>query len=528
MKQHYERLIIYMEKHSKIIDALSEVFTTGFTEIYNKFDKAKRDILLEYSNNFFRKWYYSSFIDNTELSPAFLADAANDKDTLFYPVIGYSDTGIDINTYEFSISDHPFLSDIRAIANSIEGIVKFDEGFNISEEFYNGIKHNISMADKRYVEYIFILGLEMGIFEKMPSVGITAVRRGKRYNDILNMPERDIFSLVIDKAVYIAADSLSESFLGEYYDIQSKDIENWLKDPVPIDAIFNDFFDEIGLGAEAMESLLSGGADEMDRMISMISFRLGLRFDKWFLTPFGYYLRLIDPCYLCSFSFYDELAFFMETLKSCEDIEEKDIMDAAVYSPCTSYRLTKLGADMLNAVYEKDHAKILDTVSPEEIVRIVAEGSKNEVEELISKAIPQYDLVTLRISDFSKEKLWLDIDISAESTLDHLHLYMLYIFGREALFCQSFMFYKLPKSPFTEYTPSYMEERGPKTDSTRIKELLGEGEECFYKAVFYSEGIDDVALEAKITCKKIFPCKKGYDHPRISKLCKRLNEDKNR
>lgn len=518
---------MHMEKNSKIIDTLIEIFISGFRDIYEIIDEKDKTCLFDYINNFFRKWYYSSFIDNSELSPAFLAAASNNDKYPLYPVIGAADSGIAIHTYEYSLDKHPFLADFRLIAKKVAGIVKLDEDFNISDEFFDEIKNHISIADRRYAEYIILTGIEAEIFEKMPSVGVTAIKLSDEAEEIFKRKDRDILLLLIESAMDMAASNLSEKFLGEYYEIEWEDIALWLSKPMPIDVIFNECYDEMGVGAEAMASFLSGDADDIDRAISVNSFRRGLNFDKWFLTPFGYYFRLIEPCYLCEFSFYDELEFFMDAYIDSNGFKVREVMDAALYSPCTSYRITRLGAEMFETEYKKCSSDIFDKITPEDIINVIAEGSIKDVENLISMTSPKYDIITLRISNFSKEKLWLDIDIAADSSLDYLHLYISYIFRREVLFCHSFRFYKLPASPFTEYTPSYLGERGPKTDNTTIKEILDENEECFYEAVFYGKN-EDFTARAKITHKKISLCKKGYDYPRISKLCKKLKEEQNK
>ena len=193
-----------MEKKKKIIDDIIKIFVSCFNEVYENTNKKDRKCLLEYINNFFRKWYYSSFIDNSELSPAFLVQGANDDKYPYYPVIGSSDKDINIRIYEYSPEEHPFLRDLRTISQSIDEIVKFDEELNISDEFFNTVKNNISIGDKRYVEYIFQIGMDMGIFEKMPSVGITAVRLGADSDIIMELDSRELFTLIVETAVDIA------------------------------------------------------------------------------------------------------------------------------------------------------------------------------------------------------------------------------------------------------------------------------------------------------------------------------------
>lgn len=494
----------------KNIEKLCSVFFDNFNDLYGNYNKKNREYILKYINCFFKKWYYSTLIDNTELSPAFLVNKGGGDKKAVYPVLYVNNDKPDINILEYGIDDHPFLRDIRKAAELTGDVVRLNEDRTVTDRIFAQLKDSISICDKEYMDYIFMIGVEAGIFEQMPSLGVTALKLSENSHKYLSMNNRDMLAYIINAAMNIAAEQLSCYFMGSYCTVKWADIALWLSEPKTVDEIFSKYYYN-GREIPDISEVIDDFA-QMSRTVYADSFMLGLNIDKWFLTPFGYYLRLIDPCYLCNFSYYDEMEFFMAVHKEVQ--EHGGTMDPALYSPCTFYRLTELGAELYDTK-DNDSFKesvIFETIEPNEVIDILARGKKEEYEKLYRLSIPKFNVMKIRIEPEDHTDKWFETEINVKVSLSYVHIYISHLFENELMVGQFFRFYKLPDSPFTQYKPSYLEQRGPKTDTTTMEELLEAGEECYYE----TELFDGSKVTYKITNLKISRRDQNIEYPHIT------------
>ena len=112
---------------------------------------------------------------------------------------------------------------------------------------------------------------------------------------------------------------------------------------------------------------------------------------------------------------------------------------------------------------------------------------------------PDLTIYTLKVMD-NKSKRSFSIKVREDMTLDVLNANIANAFKTSFIICQSYRFYKLPKSPFTEYTPSFMGLRGPHTEDTMIKDVLDLGEEFYYEIVKLNK---DEELDSEIFTVKL-------------------------
>ncbi len=497
----------------KNIEKLCAVFFDKFNEIYEKYSKNKKKQIIGYVNCFFRKWYYSTFIENTELTSAFLVEMTGSRDKNLYPVLCAEGESFGINILEYSLDDHPLVRDMRAIAELSANVVRIGEDFEATSEVLEQLKGNISLWDREYISYLFMLGMEAEIFEKMPSLGVTALRLSDGAGKYLSMNNRELFEWLLDKAINLSAKYLSCFFMGGYCEIEHQDVVKWLSEPMPIDAIFSEYYDG-GQGFSEISDIMNGEKDDASMSFSADSFLLGLNIDKWFLTPFGYYFRLIDPCYLCPYSYYDELEFFLAVQKETE--KDGGYMDSALYAPCTYYRFTAAGALLFGADKESNVGKnyLFDVKAPEEVIDILSSENTEEYARLSELSVPVYDVMTIRVEYTEDTDIWLEAELSVNAGLNYVHIYISYLFGTAFSEEQPFRFYKLPESPFTEYKPSFLGGRGPKTEKTTLKELLEIGESCYYE----TEIENDIKATYKITNIDIKQRSRDEEYPLVVRV----------
>lgn len=502
---------------NEIIAILNEYFLFMYENVYKCIKVTGKNCLVKYVSAFFRKWYYSTLVDDTVITPAYIAEYGTDEDNV-YPVIKSGSVSrigsLSINNIKYSIEKHPICSDFKAVVNAFRsGIVLNDE----LQMDFSDIKNigDITTYDVEYITYLIMLGIDLGYIEKMPSVGVAMYCTAKKADDIDNENNRDLLSDMVDAAITISASYLSDDFMGERYNITDDMIKEWLVSPKPVDKLFEKAYGEIAL--EISESISVEDMGNMERAITAKTYARGIVMDKWFLTPFSYYFRFIDTTYMYEYSFYDEMTFLLNSLKSNEDYYEDAIINSAIYSPCTKYKLSKLGSEFFEVEYDSTVPYIFTKMSINDIVNAAINPSIGDRYKILNFYEPEYNVYDLIISDAENEKLQFGIEVRENTTLDILHNYIVGIFKDTFIMCSSYRFYKEPESPFTEYTPEFMGLRGRHTENTEISTVFGEGEEeCCYEIVLLSDYDKTQIRKLNIRLKSISKNKPGEIYPRMS------------
>ncbi|MDO4300226.1 MAG: hypothetical protein Q4D26_02405 [Clostridia bacterium] len=502
---------------NSIIDVLNKSFLMEFESIYKSIRIKGKGCLIEYISAFFRKWYYSALIEDTIITPNCIAEYGAGAEYV-YPVIKSKTINrigsLNISNIKYSLDNHPICFDFRGLVENFKNGIALDADFKMD---FCDIKKidNITNYDSNYITYLFMLGMDLGYIEKMPSVGVSMYCTTGTADELDSISNKDLLIKLTEAAIKISASFLSDDFMGENYIVTESVIREWLKNPEPIDKIFEEAYGEIAL--EISDSILIEDMDEMERLITAKTYARGIILDKWFLTPFSYYFRFIDTTYMYEFSFYDEMMFLINAVETNKVFKEETIIDSAVYSPCTMYKLSKLGSDYFEIEYEDKIPYIFKNMKAEDILDAAIGNYEDGRFKILNAYEPEFDVYNLRITD-AENDLWFNLEVKENMTLDNLHVYITNIFQTPVIICQSYRFYKLPASPFTEYTPRFMEMRGPHTEDNTVKGLLDIGEECYYEVVLLSKSDKLESRTINIKLKDIIRNKSGVPYPRIGEV----------
>ncbi len=467
------------------IKKLCGIFFENFNQVYKECSREEKRYISEYKNFFFKKWYYSTLVENSDLTPAYLVRQAEKGRNMVYPVLGKTGNNrLQAELYEYSIKDHPSARDFRIIAKKAENGIRMDETFTIKDEFFADLKGKLTLYDKSYVGYLIQLGIEMNVYEEMPSVGVIAFKLGSDAKKYMSMDNETLFKNIVDAAIKVASHFLTGYIINVYCEIKPEDVAMWLTEPISLDNIYDNYFCGNTEEEYMVEKLLENGMSD-ERQPTLVSYVFGTNIDRWFLTPFGYYFRLIDPFYLCRFSCYDEIKFFLSAWREGKKHNFERFSEAAVYSPCSYYRLTEIGMDMFGSesiVSEKEN-RIFEELDADSIIDILCIGDRGGYEKISELSAPVFDICTLRIENTDIPEIWAEIEIPAMSNLNFIHLCIYFMFGSRSDEEYDFRFYKLPESPFTEYRPVSDDKNTKGTGTTLIGDILDEGEECYYETI---------------------------------------------
>ncbi len=504
--------------NDQILDKINLYFLVSFEYVYNDIKIKGKTNLLKYVSAFFRKWYYSTLIEDTVITPCYIAEYGADTNDL-YPVLKNNSVkrigSMDIYNLKFSIENHPICNDFKAVVRA------FRKGIALNDELqmeFEDIKKigDITSFDIEYIDYLTMIGIDLGYIEKMPSVSVSMFCSSKKADTLEYEDNEKLLYEMAGAAIKISSTYLSDDFMGERYDVTMDMIKNWLVNPIPVDKIFEDAYGEIAL--EISETMTAEDMDDMERAITAKAYARGVVIDKWFLTPFSYYFRFINTTYMYEYSFEEELNYFVNVLHTGDDYYVDAIINSAIYSPCTIYKLSRLGAEFFGVEADNETPYIFKNMSGDEVLDAALLGDEKERQNILALYEPEFNVYDLKIVDMENPDCSFNFVVRENMTLDLLHNYITNIFRTPVILCQGYRFYKLPESPFTEYTPEFMHQRGPNTESTSVGDLLHEGEECYYEIIML--GKDDICESRYMNIKleAISLNEKGIVYPLIGNI----------
>jgi len=475
-------------------------------------------------------------VENTYLTPANLFESLNrqynrppdlSSNVKLRPASTY--TGLDFPLQEYNKNNHPVVADFRVIIDLCQPDIDLTEENQMPDDLAIKAAKSLHMDDPYYASFLLDLALEMELLVKIPSIHANRhqlVRGIEKHMDSLS--DDEIFEKIVQTALRHASRSLSEivPIPGPLFDEEY--IISILEEPVETDMIFQRLFDNIGADMDMEELVGLDWFEELDMMdMAVISgtYLLGVFLDKFFLTPFGHYLKLIRPVYMLPFDFKNELSVFLDA-----HVEGEDELGLAFYAPCSRYYLTELGLDYFNV--KPTHANYLDIKNKLLFSDIAALFEKtparmSDIQNIrdISKTFDQeYCMYSLKVKYMSEPRLWLNIDVSDVTNLHRLYLELAYYFDLDKN--GEYIFYPdETENPFMAYASPNQLRRSKKASDTTLGELSLAEKQVMILAVSYPRiGGSKHKEKWSLEVFKVSQGQGGQTYPMVTRMGKGLKE----
>lgn len=515
-----------MDKNHK---ELLNIFLDSFGSVYKYLSVSQKSYLQKYIPTIYNKWYYSSLLMDTILSPAnIFAEEYSEKD------IHYSTSAFNINVdknsngvlkYKFKIvkysqENHPIINDLKLVVSHCapDASLTQDNTFEYDTEKY--ILNNISIQDMFYLEYLIELAFQLNLIETIPSIYSNKVQASCIWLDFFKKSSSDILDSIIKASISVSTLKLSENVYLGRTGITEKMITSFLKKPSSTDSLFKKIYDSIGLDLDKIMSL-SDDADITipESLLITSTFYFGIIIDKWFFSIFGTYLKLIQPIYFETYNFKEELHFLCSTFEANSGI----IPD--IFSPCTCYSITPLGEIIFTKgkktknIQELPKIVDIDTI----ITTIKTDMDNKAYKDLIEEEeFLLSDIYTFKIKQINNIRCWKTVEVEGLNSLHEFSEELFFIFGYDESDD-----YRYTINDIRGYTHVYVAENLKKSmlksSSITINEL-----NMIKNQKFLFTATPDRSLRFEIELIKITSKNSNINYPRIVKQSKYLMEEDNR
>jgi hypothetical protein len=468
------------ESYIDYIQTTHSIFEKRFTEAYRQANTRRRARLLPFISTIYRRWLYSALMEETLLTPANLIESINrefDQPPGNSPVIRLrSETrfnGTSIEMRDYTIEKHPVLEDIKIAVEFCIPSVELCEDDSLPNEKAAELAARLSLWDPHYASYLINIAMWMKLLTKIPSIYSNRAQVTKNYEERLSTPAGELFAEIVEASIVSAAFNLNdliplpEPVFGESF------LRSILKKPMVTDEVFQRAYELLGVSLEDMMDM-----DEeddfslMDAAFLSGTFMMGIALDKFFYTPFSYYLKLIRPVYILPFDFESEIVYFLDS--GFED----DELSAAFFAPCSKYFFTDLGIQYFNIKPNRDNYLDIAVQLPFPPLREGLFHLPGALDVLparkspsaIGPMLPVGQVYSFKIRNERNIGQWMVLEMPAEATLHRLYQEIAICFGLTPMGGYSF-FHDETENPFAEYTSAHNTRRAKKTAETSLTQL---------------------------------------------------------
>ena len=403
---------------------LFQFFTKGFTQVYRQMESEKREGLLTLAPVLFQKWYSSTLVTETILSPAYIIAAdkrvsLSEGETACYQLIADDECkNPPLFHYQlqiYSIQNHPLITDVKMILRYCQPDISTNEDGGFTKEDASILLKRLSLQDSQYLDYLTKLCWSMGFFAKLPSI-YSARMQSTDFDNFLGLPAAQQLHMLLKGALVLTTEQLQNALHIDWDFITMDFFKPYLESALDVDKIFMDMFQMLDIEIEAVWERATKGLLTPDDASIMSSFYyMGILLDKWFLTPMSFYFQIIQPHYFNSFSFINTINNLASLLTMQSDISME------LYSSCSYYRQTPLGYALLGSTEDVQSNYNVPTHLTFDKLMTSINLEEREQQNLAKRKKSQQEKIvyTFKVK-FALQKIkWKIIEVFADADLEH-------------------------------------------------------------------------------------------------------------
>ncbi|MCL2360238.1 MAG: hypothetical protein FWC73_00305 [Defluviitaleaceae bacterium] len=522
------------------INNLHTLFETSFMDVYRATTTRKRHSILPFIQAMYRRWFYSTIVEETPMSPANLLESicrSHNLPPATYPV-AYARkktnfTGVNMELKEYSLSDHPITADLKLLINYCTPHIDLPDDRLLDEDQVRDLTPKLGLNDPHYVLYLVEIALEMQLITKAPSVGVNRYKPApKEVKKLESSPKEKLLHEIVEAAISLCAKNLGQLMPDDNLFTISF-IRSMLTSPMETDDIFDQIYDILGYDLEDLMEIMSHGLEDdpedVDLDLLMGTFTTGIFLDKYFFTPFGHFMKLIRPLYVLPFDLVSELTDY---LSICHDTNESVM---AFYAPCSSYTLTDLGLEFFKVKKSDENYIDVSKTIPFENIKDSIFASKDSLSLFVAVAqlmaplrrsqdqMPT-EIYTFRVRFEKNKTSWIHLQMPIDASLHDMYIEIAEFMDLKDNQDYSF-FHDKTENRFAQYSSPKRKRSSKIATETPLDSLDWEHQQymlmvAYNQSIPFGQEDPTVRLELEMMHRK--PAEPGHEYPRVSRYSKKL------
>ena len=422
------------EVHKNNWIRINNLFLDDYFDHYTKLKYKDRSKILSLINASYRKWFYTTLVEETILTPC----ALSNKLLIERKAKCYTAPSLRINNnvksgqnrfyfinIKYTLDKHPVVQDLFNFLEFCAPSIVLTEMDQLKKEDMNRLISKLSIQDIFYAEYLFDICVELELLEKIPSIYSNQAQPSVVAKSFFDGSGVEIFTKIFEATIDMFCFQITSMLPQPVPIFNRRYFLEMLKKPATIDHLLEQIYTSAGIDlhyiietVENDESLLELASNEA---ILSSAYLLGIIIDRCFITPMGYYLKLIMPMYSSVIDFTEEHMFTYESLNSGVDVH------TMIWSPCADFYLTPLGADFFKVPITRDNSLIFPKSSS--LSKLLGQIEETLLMRRIVASSEKSKKNTARIFEIrarleNSKNLWFNFQILESSTLHDIHIHL--------------------------------------------------------------------------------------------------------
>jgi len=497
------------EFNQNIIEKIYLSFNDGLNSVISKTETDEIDMIFSIIPSIFKKWLYSSLINDTPLTAHNIISSYLKKEILCsFDLKRDGNCAVVIPIIEENTEENPiFIRDLKHLANSCNPVCSVDfskRDLNLSSFFPDTFIH-----DNFYISYLALVAEHFGLIEKMPSINTVKYQLNKEnYNSFFSKSNIEILKLISFMSIDTFINKAAVYLQAPMKIADRNDILNVLSGSCITDNIFADIYTRIGFDFGNVSSIGEKKhlSEDEEALISSVLY-MGILIDKWLLTPLGHYIGLLTPTYSQPYCFKEDYEYIKPVILTGCDLSFE------LFAPSNCYVLTALGENVFGSSQEDKKIYTLNGNITEADIQETLHAYDIFLSMMNSSVMKKHnteEVYKVKISFSNDKSLWKLIEVPSEFTLDDFNTEINLYFGITPSKTYSFLFkgtkYSNGKNRFLN-----------SANNTKLSSIsLSNGD-----ILYYTNGYDR-NLDMKIEFSDIYKAEKTTLYPRLLRQSKEI------
>ena len=491
--------------NDKLILKVFNVFNDEFNKLKEISQDDEKEMLNKICPSLFRKWFNSSLIDDTPLTPANIIKSLSEKYTAFtiQPEKGTQSDNWVLSSVKDTLSESFFIKDLKALCDHCfpAGEIRFENPNDIYE--LSDKLDGIFIKDGYYASYLSLMAQKLGLIQKMPSINTVKYQKNDlAYNDFFTLSHYEAHKILLKNAVEIFIEKTAYQTQAPINTFHADDIIEIISSTCVTDSIFAYIYSLMGFDFDKIAEIgtQSTLSEDDEALVSSVLY-MGILIDKWLITPLGSYMGILSPYYASPYSFFEDYDYLRPVLTSGCDLSVE------LFAPPNYFVLTDKGVDLLGKRQDNYLSYSLNGPLTEDDINEVINAYRIFLNMLQSSAIKKSkakNIYSLKVSFKNNADMWKILELDCNSTLESLKNEIVMYFG----------FSDSKKYSFEYKNNVYTQSSAFKTiNSAENVTLYSLGIENGGQMI-YSDGFDKT-LDLVIVSSGILPADKKAVYPRL-------------
>ncbi len=314
------------------------LFTDPFYTITSFMENGSHDMIHKTAPLLFSKWFYTSLLTDSSLTPANVVNAIENDPTKEYAFTMKtsvsSPSKYKIKLESFSTEEHPFIKDLALLVETFSPSQSTKNTYFLTDKEVNKLKKSLSQSSDFYVEYLTAIAWQLDLLEIFPSIHTSMATVSQNADYFFKYTTEEML-----RKCGVAGCALAANRFFTHMDLDVGTINRdfflkYLQSSFSVEDIFVDFYNLLDFDIAKLWEIAPDELDDEEQMVASSFLFTGILLDEWFVFPMTNFLHFLRPISFIAVDFLVSINYLANTVILGREL------DLEIFSPPSYLELT--------------------------------------------------------------------------------------------------------------------------------------------------------------------------------------------